>query len=188
MSTQKPLAEALLYAAWEGIESLRLHGPQLESDEEFEAFMDEAETEACANPLVASVTTCEGSAMNINMKVTARKEDVLEALRQNREDHQVIVREAREGYMVSARAALSSRLEQLASGKLLGLFFDLHLPADHTNEYTAAIRMLELHQGETVELDDVLVRCLVLNQWAWSAGFISSNSPYSSTARRMSEG
>jgi len=37
----------LLRAAWdEGMESLRLHGPQLESDEEFEAFMDEAEAEA----------------------------------------------------------------------------------------------------------------------------------------------
>jgi Arc/MetJ-type ribon-helix-helix transcriptional regulator len=37
----------LLRAAWdEGMESLRLHGSQLESDEEFEAFMDEAEAEA----------------------------------------------------------------------------------------------------------------------------------------------
>jgi len=37
----------LLRAAWdEGMESLRLHGPQLESDEDFEAFMDEAEAEA----------------------------------------------------------------------------------------------------------------------------------------------
>jgi hypothetical protein len=32
----------LLRVAWdEGMESLRRHGPQLESDEEFEAFMDE---------------------------------------------------------------------------------------------------------------------------------------------------
>jgi Arc/MetJ-type ribon-helix-helix transcriptional regulator len=37
----------LLRAAWdEGMESFRVHGPQLESDEEFEAFMDEAEAEA----------------------------------------------------------------------------------------------------------------------------------------------
>lgn len=37
----------LLRMAWdEGIESLRLHGPQLESDDEFEAFMDDAEAEA----------------------------------------------------------------------------------------------------------------------------------------------
>jgi hypothetical protein len=30
----------------EGLASLREHGPQLQSDEEFEAFMDEAEAEA----------------------------------------------------------------------------------------------------------------------------------------------
>jgi Arc/MetJ-type ribon-helix-helix transcriptional regulator len=37
----------LLRAAWdEGMESLRVHGPQLESDEDFDAFMAEAEAEA----------------------------------------------------------------------------------------------------------------------------------------------
>jgi Arc/MetJ-type ribon-helix-helix transcriptional regulator len=37
----------LLRTAWdEGVESLRVHGPQLESDEDFDAFMDEAEAEA----------------------------------------------------------------------------------------------------------------------------------------------
>lgn len=37
----------LLRSAWdEGMESLRVHGPQLESDEDFEAFMDQAEGEA----------------------------------------------------------------------------------------------------------------------------------------------
>jgi putative addiction module CopG family antidote len=37
----------LLRAAWDvGAESMREHGPQLESDAEFEAFMDECETDA----------------------------------------------------------------------------------------------------------------------------------------------
>jgi plasmid stabilization system protein ParE/Arc/MetJ-type ribon-helix-helix transcriptional regulator len=37
----------LLRAAWDdGKESLRLDGPQLESDEDFESFMDNAESEA----------------------------------------------------------------------------------------------------------------------------------------------
>jgi len=37
---------ALRHAGEEGLASLREHGPQLESDDEFEAFMDEAEAEA----------------------------------------------------------------------------------------------------------------------------------------------
>lgn len=38
--------DTLRRAGEEGLASLREHGPQLESDEEFEAFMDEAEAEA----------------------------------------------------------------------------------------------------------------------------------------------
>ncbi len=38
--------QALRRAGEEGLASLRQHGPQLESDEEFEAFMDEAEADA----------------------------------------------------------------------------------------------------------------------------------------------
>jgi Arc/MetJ-type ribon-helix-helix transcriptional regulator len=38
--------QALRQAGEEGLASLREHGAELESDEEFEAFMDEAEAEA----------------------------------------------------------------------------------------------------------------------------------------------
>ncbi|HEY4159649.1 MAG TPA: type II toxin-antitoxin system ParD family antitoxin [Polyangiaceae bacterium] len=38
---------ALLRAAWEqGVESMRVHGPSLESDAEFDAFMDDCESDA----------------------------------------------------------------------------------------------------------------------------------------------
>jgi hypothetical protein len=38
--------KALRSAGDEGLASLREHGPQLESDAEFDAFMDDAEVEA----------------------------------------------------------------------------------------------------------------------------------------------
>jgi Arc/MetJ-type ribon-helix-helix transcriptional regulator len=38
--------QALRRAGEEGLASLAEHGPQLETDEEFDAFMDEAEAEA----------------------------------------------------------------------------------------------------------------------------------------------
>jgi toxin ParE1/3/4 len=37
---------ALRAAGEQGLESLRLHGPQLESDEEFDAFLDDAAADA----------------------------------------------------------------------------------------------------------------------------------------------
>jgi hypothetical protein len=129
----------------------------------------------------------QGDTMN-NMKVIAKREEVLTALRTNREEHQQILKEARAGYVQKAREALSKRLDQLASGKLIALHFDLVLPLDYTKEYDAAIRMLGLHQEETVTLDESMVRCLVLNEWGWMSGFLTSNSAYSNTARsKLSE-
>jgi Arc/MetJ-type ribon-helix-helix transcriptional regulator len=45
-ATDAERAHRLRLAYEEGMESLRRHGPQVESDEEFEAFMDEAERDA----------------------------------------------------------------------------------------------------------------------------------------------
>lgn len=126
--------------------------------------------------------------MSINISVVANKTEVLAALRVNREEHQTIVREAREGYMRDARMAVLKRLDELDSGKLVALSFNLALPQDFTKEYDTAIRMLELHTGETVSLDEEMVRCLVLNEWGWMGSFLRSNSSYSGTARgKMSE-
>ena len=119
--------------------------------------------------------------MHINMNVTADKATVLEALRKNREEHQVMVKEAREGYVEKARAALAAKLDELRSGKLAALEFGLVMPVDYTDEYDTAIRMLELEKGDEIKLDASLVRCFVLNQWGWMDIFTSSNIGYSKT-------
>lgn len=121
-----------------------------------------------------------------NMKIKAHKVEVLTALRLNREEHQQIVKEARVGYIEKAKQALSAKLDELASGKIAHLSFGLMLPADYTKEYDTAIRMLELHQEDFVELDEALVRCFVLNQWEWMSQFIGSNVAYSATAMKKS--
>lgn len=126
--------------------------------------------------------------MHINMKVTAKKDEVLTALRANREEHQQILKEAREGYVAEARKWLAGKLDQLSAGKITGLACNLVVPLDYTKEYDTAIRMLELHQEDTVSLDEAMVRCLVLNEWGWMSGFLASNSAYSGTARsKLSE-
>ena len=116
------------------------------------------------------------------MKVTAKKSEVLATLRVNRAEHQVIVIEARAGYLAKAREAVAAKLDALGAGKLVALSFGLVMPQDQTNEYDAAIRMLELHTGDTVELNDDMVRCLVMNEWAWMPHFVGTNAIYSKTA------
>ena len=118
---------------------------------------------------------------NINMKIMAKKTVVLDTLRKNREEHQVMVKEARAGYLEKARAALGAKLDELASGKISALSFGLEMPVDCTAQYDTAILMLELEQGDCVELDSTLVKCFVENKWDWLEYFVHSNIGYSKT-------
>jgi hypothetical protein len=120
----------------------------------------------------------------MDMKIKAKTADVLRTLRNNREEHDQIVKEARAGYIERARAAVAARFDELAAGKFVSLFFDLHMPENHTKAYDTAIRMLEMHQADEIELDERIVRCLVLNQWEWMDSFLTSNSTYSETATK----
>ena len=115
----------------------------------------------------------DGLQVEINVK------EALETLRKNREQHGAMVAEARKGYVEQARTALAERLDQLESGKLCALRFDLRPPEDYTGSYNVAIRMLELHTGETVEMDGAQVRTFIMDEWDWTKNFFFANSGYS---------
>jgi len=117
-----------------------------------------------------------------NMNITAKKEDVLKKLRENRETHATVVKEARAGYIEKAQKAIEKRLGELREGKLVSLLFQLQPPQDHTKVYDTAIQMLDLHTGEEIELDSAQVRTLVMDEWQWSQSFWVSNKAYSATA------
>jgi hypothetical protein len=117
-----------------------------------------------------------------SMTIVAKRDEVLATLRTNRETHSTIVREAREGYVEKAKAALAAKLDRLSSGKLVALSFSLRVPLDYTKVYDTAIRMLELHQNDTIELDAAQVRNLMQDEWDWTDQFYGTNAIYSKSA------
>ena len=117
------------------------------------------------------------------LNIHAKKDEILAKLRTNRETHATIVAEARKGYVERARESLRERLDQLESGKIVSLAFSLEPPQDHSDVYDTAIQMLELATGDVIEMDSTQVRTLVMDQWDWSRQFLTSNAPYSATAR-----
>lgn len=117
------------------------------------------------------------------MNIRAKKDEILARLRANRETHAAIVAESRKGYVERARESLRERLDQLESGKIVSLAFNLEPPQDHSDVYNTAIQMLELAQDEMIEMDSVQVRTLVMDQWDWSQKFLAVNAQYSATAR-----
>lgn len=116
------------------------------------------------------------------MNITANKKEVLETLEKNRNQHKVIVGEARAGYFEKAQKALELRLAQLKEGKLVSLSFRLQPPVDHTDVYDTAITMLEMHREDTIVLDSDMARSLIQDKWEWADQFLHSNAIYSKTA------
>jgi len=119
------------------------------------------------------------------MTITAKTTDILETLKKNRTLHATVVKEAREGFVDKAEAALKKRLADVREGKIRHLTFSLKPPQDHTNVYDTAIQMLELHAAttETIDLDNSQVRTLVMDKWDWTQEFWASNKAYSGTAK-----
>lgn len=120
---------------------------------------------------------------NIKMTTTVAKDKLLATLKANLAKHSDIVREAREGYVKRAKAALESRLNEIRQGKVVALSFTLSPPQDYSEIYRTSIQMLEWNTEETVDLQPDEFKQLVLDQWDWRDNFLASNSHYSKQAK-----
>lgn len=120
-----------------------------------------------------------------SMRIKANRDDVLQTLRANRSQHATIVKEAREGYVKHAQALLQARLAQIAHGEIVDLTFKATPPRDHTKVYNTAIKMLEMHTAETIDLDSAQVRNLIQDEWDWMESFLRENAAYSATSRNV---
>jgi hypothetical protein len=122
------------------------------------------------------------------MEIKAKKDEVLKALRANRETHAKIVSEAKAGYADKAAALLREKLALVEASKgafVEALVFSIPLPKDHTKAYDVVIKMLELSTSDEVELTAEQVRHFVMDDWDWKDAFIGSNKMYSATAAAM---
>lgn len=123
-----------------------------------------------------------------SMKIKAKRDEVLAALRLNRETHKKIVDEAKAGYSDKAAELLRKKLDEVVSsgGKFVqALHFSIPLPIDQTKAYDVAIKMLELSQDDQIELTAQQVQHFVLDDWEWKDVFMNSNKMYSATAAAM---
>jgi hypothetical protein len=121
--------------------------------------------------------------MQIKMKTRINVETLKKALIKNKEEHLKIVKEARVGYIKTAKATLATKLDELSKGKITALYFSaLKLPLDHTPDYDTVIGMLQMTEEKEIELTGDEYRMFVEDKWEWSQTFFINNSLYSSTA------
>jgi hypothetical protein len=120
--------------------------------------------------------------LNVNMKVTVRRQDLLERLRSNRAVHATIVEEAERGYRKEATIKALQFMHAIEDGKIESFNkYAIHTPVSYLSAYDTVIQMLEWCQDDVVELTADEFRQFVEDQWDWKDGFITSNAAYSSS-------
>ena len=118
-----------------------------------------------------------------DLVIKAQTVEVLETLNTNKDKHRTIVQEAREGYLTAAMKELTQRMAELKSGKLVELHFSLRAPQDYTKVYEVAIKMLQMHTGDTILLKGDQVRHLIMDDWDWMETFLVQNRRFSDSAK-----
>lgn len=116
--------------------------------------------------------------------ITAKTQDVLEKLRENREKHVNEHKRALEGWRktvaneVVELASYASSDKDLSPSKL-NVPSAHDKPESHVEDYDNAIAMLEWHEEETITLSSSDVRNYIQDQWTWQRDFKMSSAKYS---------
>jgi len=114
---------------------------------------------------------------------TVKKDELLAKVRENREAHQKLSREASTGYRAALLDVLETGVATLKGGKdvdashIAGLLHDK--PNDHTKDYDRVIGMLEMHTEDEVTLDARDFGRYVQDEWEWKDQWLTSNASYS---------
>jgi len=110
--------------------------------------------------------------------ITVRKEDLLDTIRRNRDEHRDIFQRAQEAYREKWIEELDVRLREAQRGYVIRRHFSLPEPEDHTRDFDTAIQMLEWETGDEVELDRRDFQRYVQNQWEWAQSFGANTRSY----------
>lgn len=111
-------------------------------------------------------------------QVTVPKNELIEKISANREEHRAVFESAIEGYRTFVMERLEARIVRLKEGKTIEETLYYAIPVDHTDDYTRVIDMLNMDTSDVITLDENMYRCYVDNEWSWARQFAASNSGY----------
>lgn len=113
-------------------------------------------------------------------KVTVLKSELAEKLRENRANHRQAFEEAVEGYRKKVTEELERHIGRVKNGSPYRVYVVFPQPEDHTADYDRALKMLEMHQGDTVEIAQQEFAQIVMDDWDWKDAFLTTNASYTS--------
>ena len=114
------------------------------------------------------------------MNIQIRKDKLLEILKINKDIHIGEYREARKAYIEATVVELSEAIEKLKENKDVNTFHLFKNPKskNYATSYDTAIKMLNWHDQDTVELDAKHYNAYVEDEWDWTNEFKNTSSSY----------
>lgn len=97
-------------------------------------------------------------------EVRIKRDELIEKLKENRDSHAQLYKDAMEGYFVDTEKKLTKKLAELKAGKVLSSI-SFSIPRDHTKEYDRLIKMLEMSQDVELVLSSHEFNQYVLDEW-----------------------
>lgn len=112
------------------------------------------------------------------MKTNVARLDLMDILTANRSNHRDLYDKALTNWRDQLLAELGKLTEEVRAGKKVRISSMLPIPEDHTEDYDAALKLLEMSVDDTVELDENEVTELVLDNWHWHQSFAANTLRY----------
>jgi len=115
--------------------------------------------------------------MNLNVNVV----ELLGILQKNMETHRQHYKTALEKWKDVAIVELEGLISSLKQGKKVFIVSRLPVPEEHSDDYQAAIGLLEMAVDETIKLSQGEYQMYVLDKWGWASSFASNTTRYTAT-------
>lgn len=110
--------------------------------------------------------------------IRVKRDDLLDALRKNRDAHRDTFEQAATGYRKRAIEELDASLQDAKAGKKIRRSIGLVEPMDQTKDYDRVIRMLEMTVDDVVTIGATEFQQYVMDDWSWKEQFTASNAAY----------
>jgi hypothetical protein len=112
--------------------------------------------------------------------VRVNKDDLLERIKKNRDEHRKIFEEALGGWKKKVIQVLDERYREALEGKKFDIGIHLPRPEDHTDQYDTVIELLTMSLDDELELTQAEFANYALDKWQWQAQFLAMSSSYGS--------
>lgn len=106
------------------------------------------------------------------------RNELLSALKKNRDEHREKFLKAQEGYRAAAISELDRMLADARAGNGIKRVVTWPEPEDHTSDYDHAIRMLEMCADDFLEISADDFERLVMDEWGWKARWTETTANY----------